>query len=139
MRGKLAFTKEFSQGDRAKRVQAAIAAKIKRGQTSGSGSYRATMGDFFGDIVVAGSEGAVGNLPETFVGSFDYSYHVTGLDSQDQPIVSIQASNDTTSASATRVPGANFSLEGGLDTLMIEHGWFLPVHQDLLWTAVVPK
>lgn len=87
----------------------------------------------------------MGNLPEAFLGSFDYNYRVTQLNSDGTASITIHAWNYTTIESATRIPGSKdwplgphylgpyASMRFIRDVL----GGFQPIRQDVTWTATV--
>jgi hypothetical protein len=87
----------------------------------------------------------VGNLPEAFIGSFEYDYEVTKVNPDGTATVTIRAWNYTNIESATRIPDSGaapfgpYSLGPYASMKFVQDvlGGYQPIRQDVTWTETV--
>lgn len=137
------FTEVFTRSASAKRAMAQIQADLLSDQPHYKGSYGARSEDLPRDLVTILNGGGDGNLPEAFIGSFEYKYKVTKVNGDGTVTVTIHAWNYTTVESATRIPGTGDAPFGpyylgpyaSMKFIQDVLGGFQPIRQDITWTT----
>jgi hypothetical protein len=94
---------------------------------------------FMVDGMNAGTGGLIGNLPESFLGSYTLGYEVNSIDEQGNASVTFTINNDTTIDSMTRIPGTDehVPLYDVLTEANAENGTWESVHQTVVWTETI--
>jgi hypothetical protein len=99
-----------------------------------SGQWMTLVGD--GANVVTG--GSIGNLPETYLGSYSLDYRVDSIDEHGNAVVTFTAHNTTTIESFARnplggqIPGFYDDLKNSQDK-----GMYQPTEQTIVWTETI--
>ncbi|WP_434316444.1 hypothetical protein [Leifsonia sp. P73] len=141
------FTQVFTQSASVARAEADIQGKILEGESNleRKGRYDARGEDLPRDLNTIVNAGFEGNLPEAFIGSFDYTYEVTKLNDDGTAVVTIKATNVTTPESATRIPSTETWPFGPyhvppydkMKHLQETKGQFQPITQEITWTQTL--
>jgi hypothetical protein len=126
-------------------VRDAIRRDIESGAlVEGDGAYAGrSLGEnpwvFLGDGINIGTGGANGNLPESFLGSYNLRYSVVEI-AGGEAIVTFTAQNDTTIESFSRnpvFPGQVEPFYGDLVRMQAE-GLYQDTSQTIVWTERIP-
>lgn len=142
-----AFTQVFIKSASVARAEADIQEEISEGKSSSErkGRYDARPEDLPRDLNTIANLGIEGNLPEAFIGSFEYSYEVTKLNADGTAVVTITATNWTTPESGTRIPWTEDAPFGPyhvppydkMKHLQETKGQFQPIKQEITWTRTL--
>ncbi|MGH1523977.1 hypothetical protein ACRAWC_08020 [Leifsonia sp. L25] len=122
-----------------------VAASLGESNPERKGRYDARGEDLPRDLNTIASAGIEGNLPEAFIGSFDYTYDLTKLNADGTAVVTITATNVTTPESATRIPWTDKAPFGPyhvppfdkMKHLQETEGQFQPITQEITWTQTL--
>jgi hypothetical protein len=142
------FTIVFRRSDSVKEAMAVMAKQIRsRGYGVGEddmSGYSAKAANLPRDANTIASFGKEGNLPEAFMGSFDYSFRILSIDAHGHARVSVRVTNPTTVESATRIPGTKrwplgphyLGPYAPMKTSQA-FGGFPDITQEITWTEVI--
>lgn len=142
------FTIVFRRSDSVKEAMAVMAEQI-RSHRYGIGDadelgYSAKAAALPRDANTIASFGKEGNLPEAFMGSFEYSFRILSIDAHGHARVSVRVTNPTTVESATRIPGTTEwplgpQYLGPYSPMKISQafGRFPDITQEVSWTEMV--
>ena len=140
-----AFTQRFLEGESAAIVTSQIREGLMNAQPNASydGTFSLYKGGrqlwIFRDAMNLASW--TGNLPETFIGSFEYRFTVTSLTST-AATVTVTAKNTTSIESATRIPSTGLYVPGTYGYMhMMEDimGAYAPTTQTITWTQEIER
>ena len=140
------FTKWLRQSGHVNEARLEIRDRIIAG-TLGAGDvnfYNRSVSDnpmiLLGDGVNVVSGGNAGNLPETFLGSYNLTYTVESIDQYGNATVTYRIENNTTIDSMTRIPGTNGKHIWPYEELIEENeqaGRWEKLHQTIVWTEII--
>lgn len=139
------FTQLFVRSDSVARAKADIQKRILEGKYHDEWHYDAQAGDLPRDLETVTSMGGAGNLPEAFIGSFQYKYDVSQVNADGTATVKIHAWNYTDVESATRIPGTSDKPGGpyylgpyaSMKFVQDVLGGYQTIKQEITWTETV--
>ncbi len=114
--------------------------RLVTGQTElGDRAVSGSAPTMLGDAINSATAGHFGNLPESFLGSYNMSYTVDSIDAAGNAKVTFTIYNETTRESFARSPGGGYlPYKDAIDEANKEKGTYDNMDQTIIWTETFP-